>query len=85
MALIATPTTGNAPLDVLFQARATDSDGTVVRYDWNFGDGATGSGPTVEHVYLIPGKFGASVTVTDNSGGTAVLFLVQSRRHPAAG
>lgn len=69
VAATATPTSGNAPLIVVFRATATDSDGQVVSYSWNFGDGSTGTGPTVEHIYLVPGTYAAVLTVTDNSGG----------------
>ncbi|MDZ7807218.1 MAG: PKD domain-containing protein [Gracilimonas sp.] len=30
---------------------STDSDGEIVSYDWNFGDGFTASGDTVNHTY----------------------------------
>ncbi len=54
---------------VLFDGRgSTDDDGLVIRYDWEFGDGQRGSGPTPEHVYRDPGQYTVKLTVTDNSG-----------------
>lgn len=41
---------------------------TLVRYDWTFGDGATGSGQQVTHVYTAPGAYTAVLTVTDDAG-----------------
>ena len=33
---------------------STDSDGFIVGYSWEFGDGTTGSGASVQHVYREP-------------------------------
>lgn len=45
-----------------------DPPNYIVSYDWNFGDGGTGTGPTPQHVYSAPGQFTVSLTVTDNEG-----------------
>lgn len=69
----ATPTFGVRPLDVDFDASgSSDSDGTVDRYDWDFGDGngAQDAGATVSHRYIFPGVYTATVTVTDDDGAT---------------
>jgi streptogrisin C len=47
-----------------------DPDGSIVSYAWNFGDGTTGSGAFVNHVYPYEGTFTVTLTVTDNSGYT---------------
>ncbi|GMU20156.1 MAG: hypothetical protein AMXMBFR13_02550 [Phycisphaerae bacterium] len=70
--ITATPVAGEAPLVVLFQASATDADGSVVRYDWDFGNGKQGTGQAVEHTYLDPGVYGVTLTVTDDAGGEAM-------------
>ncbi|HEY2016854.1 MAG TPA: glycoside hydrolase family 44 protein [Bryobacteraceae bacterium] len=72
-AVAATPSSGIAPLAVNLDASAShDPDGTIVKYDWTFGDGGTSSGTTatVSHTYAAVGTYTAKVTVTDNSGGT---------------
>lgn len=62
----------------LFDGRASvDPDGTVARYDWNFGDGtsAPNGGPIVSHAYATPGTRAVTLTVTDADGtSTAQLW-----------
>lgn len=41
---------------------------TVIRYDWDFGDGNTASGINVTHHYTIPNTYTATLTLTDVSG-----------------
>lgn len=70
-AFSASETGGPAPLEVTFDAGASmDPDGEVVSYAWDFGDGATGSGERVTHVYQEPGYFVPRLTVTDDRGAT---------------
>ncbi len=42
---------------VLDAGASTDSDGTLVAYEWDFGDGSTGTGPVVRHTYAAPGTY----------------------------
>ena len=58
-------------------AASTDPDGTVVRYDWDFGDGSAlpNGGPAPSHVYAAPGAKTVTLTVTDADGtSTAKLW-----------
>jgi PKD domain len=72
----ATPGTAGAPTQ--FDASsAVDPDGSIVRYDWNFGDRTIllDGGPTPAHVYTSPGSYMATLVVTDNEGAsTATVF-----------
>lgn len=43
---------------------------TIVTYSWSFGDGATGSGVTVSHLFTSPGAYVVRLTVTDDQGKT---------------
>lgn len=67
----ASPTSGNAPLTVAFDAsQSSDPDGNVVTYSWNFGNGSTGSGVTATQTYSTAGTYTITLTVTDNAGAT---------------
>jgi PKD repeat protein len=50
---------------------STDSDGTIVSYDWDFGDGSPAdTGGTVTHTYGASGTYQVKLVVTDNDGAT---------------
>jgi PKD repeat protein len=66
----ASPTTGEAPLEVNFSGSASDPDGTIVSYEWNFGDGNTSDQQSPTHTYSTAGDYTATLTVTDNDGAT---------------
>lgn len=85
--ITATPNNGPVPLIVDFQANASDPDGSIVSYEWDFGDGSTGNGANIEHVYLDSGLFVALLTVTDDDGakGQAVQVISVSLPSAAAG
>ena len=43
-----------------------DSDGSVVKWAWNFGDGATSDEQNPTHSYSLPGNYTITLTVYDN-------------------
>ena len=49
---------------------SNDSDGSVVSYNWNFGDGTTGSGVNTSHIYFNIGNYTVTLTVIDNLGAS---------------
>ncbi len=55
-------------------AGAADPDGSITRYDWDFGDGNTlaNGGPQVAHVYAQPGFYEVRLVVTDNEGASTL-------------
>lgn len=59
---------------------------TIRSYEWDFGDGDTGSGPTVQHAYSAAGTYSVLLTVTDDAGrvATATTTVTVSTGNPTA-
>jgi len=55
---------------------SSDTDGTIEAYDWDFGDGNTGNGMTVTHVYNMEGTYDVSLAVTDDKDATGTDAVV---------
>ncbi len=63
------PYSGTAGTAVQFNgASSFDPDGSIAGYQWNFGDGTSGSGALPTHVYPAAGVYNVTLTVTDNAG-----------------
>ena len=68
-AFSATPTNPIVNAWVQFDATTSaDSDGSIVSYSWNFGDGSTDIGSLVWHRFSAAGTYVATLTVTDDDG-----------------
>jgi PKD repeat protein len=52
---------------------SVDTDGSIVRYDWDFGDGATlpDAGPSASHIYSAAGTYTVTLSVTDDGGASS--------------
>jgi hypothetical protein len=54
---------------ILFQSTSSDLGGSIIRYEWFFGDGTSETGhPDTNHVYRFPGTYIVTHVVTDNGG-----------------
>jgi hypothetical protein len=64
------PATGIVAInqDLLAQTSSFDADGSIVRYEWDFGDGTQEDKPDVTHRYGLPGEYTLTHVVTDNGG-----------------
>lgn len=71
------PIAGAAPLAVSFSSAGSyDPDGSIVAYDWDFGDGTTSSAANPVKSYANPGTYTASLVVVDNTGLSSVADTV---------
>jgi PKD repeat protein len=69
---IFSPTSPKEEDEVLFDASSsTDSDGQIVSYRWDFGDGETGYGVRTTHSFVVARAYQVVLTVTDNQGLSA--------------
>ncbi|WP_363464441.1 PQQ-dependent sugar dehydrogenase [Halogeometricum borinquense] len=64
------PESGAIPLEVTFEASASDPNGDDLTYTWHFGDGTTTRGASVTHTYSEAGSYDTYVEVSD--GNTTV-------------
>jgi hypothetical protein len=68
------PSSGAAPLAVTLNANGSTDDGTIVKYEFDFGEGGgyqdNGGASSIAHTYSNTGSFTAQVRVTDNGGLT---------------
>ena len=80
----ASPSTGNSPLNVTFNASASaDADGALTSYAWTFGDGTTGTGINAQHSYAYAGSYTIRLTVTDTNGSTDTTTRIVSVTNPS--
>ncbi|MDO8751562.1 MAG: PKD domain-containing protein [Dehalococcoidia bacterium] len=75
------PYTGQALASIAFNgAGSTDPESQALTYQWDFGDGQTGTGATPSHAYAVGGTYLVSLTVTDPtalSHAQTTLAMVQ--------
>ena len=71
---VANDTVGCPPHPVTFVASGGMG---IVGFEWNFGDGNTGTGNPVSHTYMTSGNFTVTLVVTDTLGCTDTLVRPQ--------
>lgn len=72
------PATVTAGATVFFNASNSSAAAgrSIVSYEWNFGDGSTGTGVTTSHVFASANSYNVTLTVTDDVGRRATSTLV---------
>jgi PKD repeat protein len=67
---------------------STVSFGSIVSYDWIFGDGSVGSGASVSHTYSGKGSYSVTLTIADSFGrkssNTALIDVAAPNLPPVA-
>ena len=66
----------NAGAMASFDASASSDDVAIVSYEWDFGDGTTGTGETTTHIYTDPGTYTVILTVRDAAGNADTDVLI---------
>lgn len=64
----ASKVSGAAPLTVDFRALASDPNGRIASYVWQFGDGGVSIRESVQHTFTEPKVYNVFLTVVDNDG-----------------
>src|SRR5262249_26991421 len=65
---------------------SSDPDGDALTYAWDFGDGATGTGPTPTHAYTSLGSHTGTLVVSDGelTSAPSTTIATISNRIPVA-
>lgn len=72
-------------LDVDFDGTGSDDpDGSIVSYEWDFGDGGSALGATPSHSYAAAGTYNVTLTVTDDDGADDDITLPVMVTEPGA-
>ena len=78
----ATPTSGTAALQVQVDASQSSDDGSIVRYQWNFGDGNSSQVAATSHIYSQVGTYALTLTVTDDQSAVDTASTTIDVRSP---
>ena len=62
-------------LDVDFSATASDPDGSIDSYAWDFGDGTGSTSPAPSHRYAAEGTYLVRVRVEDDAGERGLVWV----------
>ncbi len=77
------PYSGTTDIALEFSsAGSSDSDGSIVSYLWDFGDGGSSKSANPQHTFATADSFAITLTVTDNNGGIGNDSTVASITDP---
>jgi heat shock protein HslJ len=82
-AVIAGPSQAFTGQRVVFDASRSTGVNPLIGYFWDFGDGSTGNGLRVDHVFAQPGFYSVILTVQDSLGLTGSASLTVQIAEPA--
>lgn len=72
----ASPSNGVTPLTVSFVGNGIDSDGEIISYFWNFGDGGQSTNQNPMHTFQKSGSYTVTLTVKDDKGDIGIDTIV---------
>jgi PKD repeat protein len=82
-------TSSTSGLKVNFNNASFDSDGSISKILWKFGDGRTSTNGNPSRTYSSPGTYTVSLTVTDNDGASDTfsrsVTVIGQNQAPTAG
>jgi C1A family cysteine protease len=86
VAQINDPTHGNPNQEMIFNGSMSfDHEGTIVSYEWDFGDGTIKKGQTINHTYVQQGIYPLTLKVTDNANNIdeqKIWIYINKENHP---
>jgi PKD repeat protein len=65
------PVTGNIPLTIQFHDTST---GSIMSYNWSFGDGSYSTSASPSHIYTVRGTYTVTLTVTNDGGSDSSTY-----------
>ncbi|WP_028581198.1 PKD domain-containing protein [Desulfogranum japonicum] len=78
----ASPNQGASPHTVIFNVKEpADSERPLKHYYWDFGDGSTGTGRTVNHTYTTAATYTVTLQVEDDYGANGATITKKSFRN----
>lgn len=80
----ADPISGYVPLTVQFTASASDPDGSISSYHWDFDDGSTSSEQNPTHTFTSAGEYMVEITVEDDyDESVSDTLQITANKNPA--
>jgi PKD repeat protein/uncharacterized protein YraI len=75
-AIISGPSQVTAGVSAVFDGSSSTPIGGIASYSWNFGDGGSANGSTVNHVFAQAGQYVISLQVSNTAGQSSQATLV---------
>ena len=88
VAIIEAPNDAQVGTEITLEGAKSTDDSGIADYAWDFGDGTTGAGSRVKHVYAKTGEFTVTLTVTDDgvpqalTDKTTLIITVREASQP---